>query len=168
MFEEAGDNGEDGGIVGEGEPPLARDAGKQAVEFIESGGRQRTVRGADLARPFEFVVEHETKRAAAAGDREAVWHLGGNHKEVARAGAAAASLDRLHAFAREIENQLGERMAVRRDLGIAVAIELELAQDEAERVDFNFLDEKGTPGEHGVGFMLAKVGNVLTPTMIYR
>jgi hypothetical protein len=40
-------------------------------------------------------------------------------------------------------------MPVRGDLGLAVAVELQFAQHETEGVDLDFLDEQGTPGEHG-------------------
>jgi hypothetical protein len=35
------------------------------------------------------------------------------------------------------------------DFGVAMAVELEFAQHKIQRVNFDFLDEQWTPGEHG-------------------
>ncbi len=118
--------------------------------------------GADAAGACEIVVEDEAKRAAAADVRKAMRRAWRNDEEVARPRPAPPSADGLHALAREVENQLGKGVAVERNLGVAVAVELQFAQHEAERVNFDLLDQDGAPGEHGVGFVLAKVGFVLT------
>src|SRR6185369_1743159 len=88
-------------------------------------------------------------------------------EEVARAGAASAAVDRLHPFASEIEDELREVVAVRRDLGVPVAVQLKLAQHEIQRVDFNFLNKQRTPSGHRVGYVLAKAGKVLTQSAIF-
>lgn len=89
-----------------------------------------------------------------------------DHEKIAGAGAAATAVDGLDALPRQIEHQLRVGVAVGGHLGIAVAVELQLAQHKAERVNFNFLNQEWTPGEHGVGFVLAKVGVMLTQSVV--
>ena len=89
-----------------------------------------------------------------------------NHKEIPGPGAAAPPVDGLNAFAGEVEHKLRVRVAVRCDFSIAVTVELQLAEHKAERVDFYFLNQKWAPGEHGIGFVLAKVGIMLTQSVI--
>ena len=162
VVEQAGDHGENGGVVAQREPAFLRNAGEQGVEFVEGRGGERAVGGVDAADPGEFIVEHQTKGAAAADDGKTVRRLGGNHKEVAGAGGVPAAADGLHPFAGEVEDELGEVVAMRRDLDLTVAVELELAQDKTQRVNRDFLDKQRTPGEQGVGCVLAQVGIVLT------
>ncbi len=127
MVEQAGDDGEDGRIVGQGEAAFAGDARKQGVELVQRRGRERAMGGSDATGVLEFVVEHEAEGPAAAGDRKAVRNLRRNHKEVPSAGPAAAAIYGLHALARKIENQLRVGVIMGGDLGVTVAVELEFA-----------------------------------------
>ena len=143
------DGGAAGRIVGQGEAAFAGDAREQGVEFVQGRGRERAMGGADAAGVLEIVVEHEAEGPAAAGDGKAVRNLRRNHEEVPAAGPAAAAVHGLHALARKIENQLRVGVPMGGDLGVTVAVELKFAQDEVQRVDFDFLDQQWTPGEHG-------------------
>lgn len=93
-------------------------------------------------------------------------HLCRNYKKIPGSGAAAPSVDGLNAFAGEVEHELRVGVAMWCDFGIAVAVELQLAEHKAERVDFYFLNQEWAPGEHGIGFVLAKVGIMLTQSVI--
>jgi len=53
-------------------------------------------------------------------------------------------------------------MTMRRDFRVAVPVQLEFPQYEIQCVDFNFLNKKRLPGQHKIGFVLSKVGSVLT------
>ena len=75
-------------------------------------------------------------------------------------------MDSLHALAGQIENQLSVVVTVGRHFGVAVPVQLELAQDETQSVDFNFLNQQRTPSEHRIGLVLAKVGIVLTQVAV--
>ena len=77
VVEQAGDHGENGGVVAQREPAFLRNAGEQGVEFVEGRGGERAVGGVDAADPGEFIVEHQTKGAAAADDGKTVRRLGG-------------------------------------------------------------------------------------------
>lgn len=149
VVEETGHDGEDRRIVGQREPAFARNAREQRVELVQSRGREGAVGGADAAGVLELVVEHKTERAAAAGDGKAVRNVRRDDEEVPGASPAAPAVHGLHAFAGKVENQLRIGVAVGCDLRVAMAVELEFAQDKIQRVDFDFLDEQGTPGEHG-------------------
>lgn len=146
LVEQAGDDGENGRIVAQREPALAWDAGQLSVQLIERGRRQRAVGGATPAGCFGLVVEHEAERAALAGDGETVGCRLGNYKKVTGAGSAAATVDRLFTFAGQIENQLDVVVGVRCNLGVAVAVELQLPQDEAQSVNFDLLNQQRLPG----------------------
>jgi hypothetical protein len=89
-------------------------------------------------------------------------HARRNDKEISGTRGTAAGSNRLHAFTGKIEDELGELMRMWRHLRVAVTIQLQFSQDETQRVDFDFLHQNGTPGEHDVGSVLAKVGFVLT------
>jgi hypothetical protein len=86
---------------------------------------------------------------------------GGDEKQVARTGVSLSPFDDLNAFAGEEKNELGVVVPMMTDFGIPVPVELKFAQNEAEGMDLDFLNEDGTPGRH-VGNVLSKVGNVLT------
>ena len=103
---------------------------------------------------------------SAAGDGKPVRQPGGNHEQITGAGATAPAGDGLNTFPGEVENQLGEIVAVGCDLGVAVTVVLKFTQHESQRVDFDFLNEEWAPGEHEVGGVLAKVGNVLTQAAV--
>ncbi len=149
VVEETGDDGEDRRIVGQREPALAGNAREQRVEFVQGRGREGAVGGADAAGVLEFVVEHETERAAATGDERAVGNVRRDDEEVPGAGPAAPAVHGLHAFAGKVENQLRVGVTMGGDFGVAMAVELEFAQNKIQGVDFDFLDEQWTPGEHG-------------------
>jgi hypothetical protein len=121
---------------------------------------------ADAGGTLEFVVEHEAEWATISGDGKAVKRVGRDDEQISRVGATSPGVDRLDALPREVKNELSVGVTVGGNLGIAVSIQLELAQHETQSVDFNFLNEQGTPGEHEIGFMLAKVGIVLTQVAV--
>lgn len=132
------------------------------MKLIEFGGSEQAVMGAEADGVVDFVVEHEAERPAVAAEGETMGCAGRDNEEIAGARHPAASADVLHAFAAEVEDELGVVMRMRGNLGLAVAVELEFAQHKAERVNFDLLDEDGAPSEHEVGFVLVKVGFVLT------
>lgn len=151
MVEKPGDDRENGGVIGEREATLGRDAREEGMELVERLGRQASVAGADASSAGELVIEHEAERPAVRANREAMRHVRRNDEEIAGAGGATAAANVLHSFAGEVEDKLRVIVHVRRDLGFAVPIELQLPEDEAQRVDFNFLNEDGAPCEHRRG-----------------
>ncbi len=92
--------------------------------------------------------------------------VGRDDEQVSSVGAPPPRIDGLHTLAGQIENELSVVVTVGRNLGVAVPVQLELAQDETQSVDFNFLNQQRTPGEHRIGFVLAKVGIVLTQAAV--
>ena len=95
---------------------------------------------ADADSAHERIVEHEAKRETFSGDRKAVWRVGRDDEQVSSAGAPPPRMDSLHTLAGQIENELSVVVTVGRHLGVAVPVQLELAQDETQSVDFNFLN----------------------------
>jgi hypothetical protein len=95
---------------------------------------------ADAGRARERVVEHEAQWETFSGDRKAVWRVGRDDEQVSSPGAPPPRIDSLHALAGQIENQLSVVVTVGRHLGVAVPVQLELAQDETQSVDFDFLN----------------------------
>ena len=71
------------------EPALAGNAREQRVEFVQGRGREGAVGGADAPGVLELIVEHETERAAAAGDGKTVRNVRRYDEEVPGAGPAA-------------------------------------------------------------------------------
>jgi hypothetical protein len=98
------------------------------------------VSSADPGRARERVVEHEAQWETFSGDRKAVWRVGRNDEQVSSAGAPPPRMDSLHTLAGQIENELSVVVTVGRHLGVAVPVQLELAQDETQSVDFDFLN----------------------------
>ena len=104
VFEQTGDDREDGGVIREREAAFAGDAREQGVQFVERGGREVAMGGAHAAGVGEFVIEDKTHGAAGTGDGKAVGHVRRNHEKIAGAGATATAVDGLDALARQIEH----------------------------------------------------------------
>ncbi len=118
--------------------------------------------GASLGPTGRIVVDHEANREVVALLGEAVRRRWRNDKQIPGASDPMMAADGLRALAGKVKNQLGEVVAMRGDLGMAVPVQLQFPQHEPEGVNLDFLDQDRTPGEHGVGFVLVKVGFVLT------
>jgi hypothetical protein len=101
---------------------------------------------------------------------------GGKEEEVAWTRFVGPAADLLDAFSREEEDGLPVGMAVGRNLGHAVAVDLQLAHNQPAHAQVDLLHKEGTPGQHGsmlrreslhgqteVGFVLNLRGFVLTP-----
>ena len=87
---------------------------------------------ADAGRAHERIVEHEAQWETFSGDRKAVWRVGRDDEQVSSPGAPPPRMDSLHALAGQIENQLSVVVTVGRHFGVAVPVQLELAQDLAD------------------------------------
>ena len=119
------------------------------MQFVEPRRGQLAVTRSNPARSFKVVIEDKAEGPAASLECETMRRLAGNDKKVSGAGRMSPAGYCLHALARKIEDELGMRVPVRPNLRFAVAVKLELSQHEPQRVDFDFSNEDGTPGQHG-------------------
>ena len=110
------------------------------MELVECGGPQRAVRRSNPAGIFQLVIENEAQGTAWAGNGKSVGSSGGNDKQVPGPGWSTTSDSGLNALAGKVEDELGVSVAVRGNLGVAVAVELKFAQDETQGVNFNLLN----------------------------
>lgn len=122
-FQEAGDHGDDGGVVGEHEPSLGGDFSEEAVEFVQGVLGEATMKET-AGGPAFFVVEHKAEWPTVAGGGVAVGHARWDDEQIAGVGLVAFIADDLAAFAGEEKDELGEVVGMGGDLGFAVSVEL--------------------------------------------